>query len=99
MPEVICFDDKAAEIALKDCPKIVKDYVKLLKENKVRWQDLTNRAINRLRTKRGDKYLDRINNLMWNTWGIKDAEFGREQGKQIMDILNEWAKEEINDCD
>lgn len=36
-------------------------------------------------------YLERINDLMWNTWGVKSADFGRSQGEAIMEILNEWA--------
>ena len=47
--EVKCFDDRGAEDALKKCPKIVRDYVKLLKENKERWRKLTGEAISKLK--------------------------------------------------
>jgi len=47
--QVECFDEKKAEQELKKCPKIVRDYVKLLKQSNERWKDLTNRAISKLR--------------------------------------------------
>ncbi len=34
---------------LKKCPKIVRDYVKLLKESLERQKELTNKAINKLK--------------------------------------------------
>jgi hypothetical protein len=40
------------------------------------------------------KYLNEINDLMWNTWGVKSEKFDREVGKKIMYILDKWAKEE-----
>lgn len=46
---VECFDDKKAEEELKKCPKIVRDYVKLLKENYRRQEDLTKLAIKKLK--------------------------------------------------
>ena len=39
------------------------------------------------------KYLNDINDLMWNTWGVKSEKFDREVGKKIMYILDKWAKE------
>lgn len=47
--QVNCFDDRKAEAELKKCPKIVRDYVKLLKESNERWQQLTNKAISKMR--------------------------------------------------
>lgn len=47
--QVNCFDDRKAEAELKNCPKIVRDYVRLLKESNERWQQLTNKAISKLR--------------------------------------------------
>lgn len=47
--QVNCFDDRKAEVELKKCPKIVRDYVKLLKESNKRWEQLTNKAISKLR--------------------------------------------------
>lgn len=47
--QVDCFDDRKAEAELKKCPKIVRDYVKLLKESNDRWQKLTNKAIRKMR--------------------------------------------------
>jgi hypothetical protein len=38
-----------------------------------------------------DIQINNINDLMWNTWGIKDKEFGREEGTRIMEIINDWA--------
>ena len=49
--QVECFDEKKAEQELKKCPKIVRDYVKLLKQSNERWKDLTNKAISKLRQK------------------------------------------------
>jgi hypothetical protein len=40
-----------------------------------------------------EDYLERINTVMWQTWGVKDNDFGRAEGTQIMDILEEWAAE------
>jgi len=50
--QVSCFDAKKAEAELKKCPKIVRDYVKLLKESNERWKELTNKAISKLRDKK-----------------------------------------------
>lgn len=47
--QVECFDEKKAEKELKNCPKIVQDYVKLLKDSNERWKGLTNKAILKLR--------------------------------------------------
>jgi hypothetical protein len=38
-----------------------------------------------------DIQLNNINDLMWDTWGIRGKEFGREEGNRIMEILNDWA--------
>lgn len=43
---------------------------------------------------KNEEYLEKINYIMWQTWGVKDAPFGREEGEKIMEVLNEWAKEE-----
>lgn len=47
--QVNCFDDRKAEAELKKCPKIVRDYVKLLKESNERWKQLTYKAISKMR--------------------------------------------------
>jgi len=47
--QVSCFDAKKAEAELKKCPKIVRDYVKLLKENNERWKELTSKAVSKLK--------------------------------------------------
>ncbi len=36
-------------------------------------------------------YLERINEVMWNSYGVKERIFGRDDGTKIMEILNEWA--------
>ena len=41
-----------------------------------------------------NEYLLRINNIMWETWGIKDHPFGKSEGDLIMRVLEEWAGEE-----
>ena len=41
---------------------------------------------------KNEKWLEQINTEMWQTWGVKNAPFGREEGEKIMKILNEWAK-------
>jgi hypothetical protein len=41
-----------------------------------------------------DVYLELINDIMWNTWAVKDHPFGREQGEEIMKVLNQWTKSE-----
>lgn len=47
--KVNCFDEWEAEKVLKTCPKIVRDYVKLLKGSRDRWKDITKQAIKKLR--------------------------------------------------
>lgn len=41
-----------------------------------------------------DKALEDINALMWESFMVNGREFGREQGAQIMAILNEWCEKE-----
>jgi hypothetical protein len=48
-----------------------------------------------LRERELNKYLEEINTLMWNTWGVKHNKFDKEEGSKIMSILNRWAS---NDC-
>ena len=48
-----------------------------------------------LRERELNKYLEEINTLMWNTWGVKHNKFDKEEGSKIMSILNRWAN---NDC-
>jgi len=43
------FDEKRAKEELKKCPKIVQDYVKLLKEHMENWKDISNKAIAKLK--------------------------------------------------
>ena len=45
MPVVNQFDVDEAEKELKNCPIIVKQYVKLLKENADRWKEINRKAI------------------------------------------------------
>ena len=47
--QVECFDEKKAEQELKKCPKIVRDYVKLLKSSRDRWKDISDKAISKLK--------------------------------------------------
>lgn len=47
--QVESFDDRKAEEVVKTCPKIVQDYIKLLKQSKDRWEDLTQKAIKKLK--------------------------------------------------
>jgi len=49
--QVKVFDERAAEAELKKCPKIVQDYVKLLKESNKRNMQLVQDAIKKLREK------------------------------------------------
>ncbi|NLH44749.1 MAG: hypothetical protein GX451_01170 [Acholeplasmataceae bacterium] len=37
------------------------------------------------------KQLEAINIIMWESYMIKDRDFGRKQGEQIMQILDQWA--------
>lgn len=48
-PTVKCFDEKKASEELKKCPKIVRDYVKLLKQHKEKQKELTDSAIRELK--------------------------------------------------
>lgn len=50
--KVECFDQKKAEQELKKCPKIVRDYVKLLKNSRDRWKDISDKAISKLKNPR-----------------------------------------------
>lgn len=43
--------------------------------------------------KKLESYLERINNVMWNSYCLKDVKFGDQHGKQIMEILEEWASQ------
>jgi len=52
----------------------------------IKWLDETD-------TDNADNYLEQINNIMWQGWGIKDYPFGRKDGEKIMKVLNEWAKQ------
>ena len=36
-------------------------------------------------------FLNRINNIMWNSYMVKDEGLKPEHGDQIMQVLNEWA--------
>lgn len=51
MPQVKQFNQYAAKEALKGCPKIVRDYVKLLEEHLKMRQELINKCISKLRVK------------------------------------------------
>lgn len=39
----------------------------------------------------GDKHLEKINDIMWNSCMIKGRDFGRKEGFKIMQVLEEWA--------
>ena len=39
----------------------------------------------------GDKHLEEINDIMWNSLMIKGIDFGRKEGFKIMQVLEEWA--------
>lgn len=43
------FDEQKAKEELKKCPKIVRDYVKLIEQSRDNWKDLTHKAISKLR--------------------------------------------------
>ena len=49
--QVKVFDENKAKQELKNCPKVVRDYVKLLEECLKNQQDLTAKAISKLREK------------------------------------------------
>lgn len=48
---VKCFDVYKAEEELKKCPKIIRDYVKLLKEQTERWKALQRTTMKKLISK------------------------------------------------
>ena len=48
-PTVVNFDEQKALEELKKCPKIVRDYVKLIKQHWDNQKDLTNKAISKLK--------------------------------------------------
>jgi hypothetical protein len=52
--QVECFDEKKAEQELKKCPKIVRDYVKLLKKSRDGWRDISDKAISKLKNPTND---------------------------------------------
>jgi len=54
--------------------------------------DFTNIQLRCADMSKESEYLEEINHIMWTTWGLKDCEFGRSEGKRIMDVLNKWAK-------
>lgn len=47
---VECFDEKKAKDELKKCPKIVRDYFRLIQDSSDRWQDISQKAIKKLKT-------------------------------------------------
>lgn len=49
--QVKCFDERKAKEEIKKCPKIIRDYVKLLEENLERQKQLTALAIGKLKEK------------------------------------------------
>lgn len=49
MCSITQFDVYKAEAELKKCPKIIRDYVKLLKEHNEHNKKLLNKAINKLK--------------------------------------------------
>lgn len=48
--QVKCFDVHKAEDELRKCPKIVRDYVKLLKGHQNKWMELFYTALKKIRT-------------------------------------------------
>ena len=38
------------------------------------------------------KLMENINTIMWESYMIKDKEFGRQEGYKIMGILEQWAE-------
>ena len=38
------------------------------------------------------KLLDKINVIMWESYMIKDYHFGRNEGRKIMEVLEQWAE-------
>lgn len=48
-PQVKQFDEEKAKAALKECPKIVRDYVKLLQQHIDKWKGISYNAISKLR--------------------------------------------------
>ena len=49
-------DEQEALRQLKDCPKIVQYYVRKLTESRDRWQELTAKAIGKIRTENIQKF-------------------------------------------
>jgi hypothetical protein len=41
-----------------------------------------------------NKILEQINVVMWNSFHLKDREFGREQGAMIAELLEKWCERE-----
>jgi len=37
------------------------------------------------------KFIEQINYIMCESYLVKDADFGMNEGKKIMDVLHEWA--------
>ena len=54
------FDVYKAEEELKKCPKIVGDYVKLLKEHKDNWQNLTRTVIKKIKESYSEEEVERL---------------------------------------
>lgn len=38
------------------------------------------------------KMLEKINVIMWESYMIKDRPFGRDEGRKIMEVLEQWAE-------
>jgi len=77
--QVKVFDEKTAKQELKNCPKIVRDYVKLLEECLKNQQDLTSKAISKLREKCKEVSFPNNDNLLneiTKTTGISESRLG-----------------------
>lgn len=49
-PQIKQFDEETAKKELKNCPKIVQDYFKLIEQQAIRWKELCLKSISKLKT-------------------------------------------------
>lgn len=67
-PNAVCFDEQKAQQELKKCPKIVRDYVVLLKNGNDRMQDMVKQAV-----KKSQEELDIAHNFKVKLKNIEDS--------------------------
>jgi hypothetical protein len=88
--ELIGFADKEIQELCRTGGKSFKMSVPVdCKDTDVILSELLNRFEKILES----KYLEQINNIMWESLMIKGKSFGEKEGLKIMEVLEKWSAE------